>query len=902
MFDFSEIESAAASRHVTWKEFLAEGEVYALTIPERAEHIEDLLDKWEFTNANVFFGILKETIRLDEWAKQGKIQRNENVTEGRVACHFGHRGIMEEFLNKAPKSKKWLLIFEDDLIETPTDEMQHQLLRFWAEVPEDFDLLHLGFLWEDRHGREQVSALVYRTSMAVGRHAYMVTRKGAETLLKATYPQKEAGDEMYKKAIHDHNMAAYQPPEPLFRQDREKFMSKILMYKRPARDFRPDQEALKKWQADAQAAKTRYKDMSEERKQQLTNVDPKMLEALAAKYEDKKHNPKIDVKEPLLLVGSINDWGPEEARKAHHFSILRETNVSELLGEWRIADGKSLFIMKSDDGGLRAKVEIMPGTDVEGPLEEEADGWRLAELSFADGNGLGSVRLRWDKARDRGVMRFKFATDAEWGEESSMEMVRQDDEGLEVEHCLTLHLPSNNAKPTEFQVISDRLLWDWRLYPATGAKSLTLRLGERESVPCAISVDKDDMSYHGRNFTIHERRGGTFTIRVLLKRRGRFVWYTKGEERLPPRQPAVGEPRPQQLPFTPSAWGQIPVAGLGQTPETMMEATRDPREYVIDMVLPVRIVGDFINWDTKAQGCEFFPDPFRSEDEWRLYRLQVRLTDGRLDFQIASTRFGLNWRCYPELAKNGLCVLEKYNSGQAAHSKIGGAQDGDGRCFSIREAKGTLVAIFVWLKADPMPLHMGIGDRCTAAEVAYERVPGSPGRCISFGMNPQANYRISQIHPVRLVGECVKWNTRAPGLEFKLHNESSSDEWQEHRLCCRLQGDHLDFQIVSSSLGFEWRCYPKAVERGLSKLPPGKKNNVETAIGGKKDGHGRNFRVEEPAFTVVTISVWLRAALEPDSGFSERCGQVMVTYAVEDTGLTVGIGPSHVQFPLKKRR
>lgn len=404
MFDFAEIESAAAARHVTWKEFIAQGEVYALTLPERAEHIEDLLDKWEFTNAHIFGGILKETISLDEWAKRGRIERNDMVTEGRVACHFGHRGIMEDFLARAPKSKKWLLIFEDDLIETSKDVMQHDLLNFWAEVPKDFDILHLGFLWEDRHGREQVSSLVYRTNMAVGRHAYVVTRRGAETLLKATYPQVMAGDEMYKKAIHDHNMAAYQPQEPIFRQDRDKFMSKILMYKRPARDFRPEKEALEKWQADAQAAKTRYKDMTKERKEQLSNVDPKMLEALAWKYEDKKANPKINVREPLLLVGNVNDWSPEEARRKHFFEICSERNVSELLGEWRIADQKILRIQSTDTGGMCAKAELWPGTWLEGTFQEEVDGWRHTDLNFPDGNGFGNLQVRWDQADRKSVV------------------------------------------------------------------------------------------------------------------------------------------------------------------------------------------------------------------------------------------------------------------------------------------------------------------------------------------------------------------------------------------------------------------------------------------------------------------------------------------------------------------
>jgi len=649
--------------------------------------------------------------------------------------------------------------------------------------------------------------------------------------------------------------------------------------------------------------------MTEERKQQLTNVDPKMLEALAWKYEDKKANPKVDVREPLLLVGSMNDWSPEDAKKSHAFVIAYERNRSELLGGWHISEDKILCIVSGDGGTLSAKIELWPGVEVGGDLVEERDGWRSVDLNFSDGNALGNIRLRWDQVHERAVSRFKFAAETEWGPENLMERAWEDEEAREVEHRVMLHVQPG-SRLAEFQVISDRSLWDWRVYPAKEAKSLVLKIGEKESVPAAISVDKDDMSYHGRNFAISERKGGTFTIRVLLKRRGRFVWYSKGEDMPPPQQAwqmPGGDPR--SIPQPP--WGAASLSPLGAgvqeawgAPEQLPEVQvlKHPKECVIDMIVPVRLVGDFISWDTKAPGCELFADPFHAEDDWQPYRLQVRLTDGRLDFQIASSRYGLQWRCHPERAKNGVCVLENYGSGEASPGKIGGERDGEGRCFSIREQRGTLVAIFVWLRAEPMPLHMGIGNFCTEVKVAYERVPGSPGKCISFGMNPQANYRISQIEPVRLVGEFVKWNTRAPGLQFKPRTTKDSDEWQEYCLCCRLQGDRLDFQIVSSNLGFDWRCYPKACQRGICTIPRGAKNNIEVAIGGKKDGHGMHFRVEEPVFTVVTLRVRLRPAPQTDVGLGPRCGEVMVTYSVEDTGLTVGIGPSHVQFPLKKRR
>jgi len=234
---------------------------------------------------------------------------------------------------------------------------------------------------------------------------------------------------------------------------------------------------------------------------------------------------------------------------------------------------------------------------------------------------------------------------------------------------------------------------------------------------------------------------------------------------------------------------------------------------------------------------------------------------------------------------------------------VGGEKDGGRRSnFSVREARHCVVALSVRLCVEAQPLWLGGSLRCSAVRVSYEVLEAAEGPAISMGLKARENLRIGKIQPIRLVGECVKWNTRSPGLEFAPQPFEPSDDWREHRLCCRMQGDTIDFQVVSSSLGFRWRCYPKTVQRGVHVLPRGATNDVEVEVGGESDGHGRNFRVQEPAFTIVTLSAWLRMAEEPAASPRDRCVQVMVAYAVGDTGLTVGIGPSHVQYPLKRRR
>jgi len=73
-------------------------------------------------------------------------------------------------------------------------------------------------------------------------------------------------------------------------------------------------------------------------------------------------------------------------------------------------------------------------------------------------------------------------------------------------------------------------------------------------------------------------------------------------------------------------------------------------------------------------------------------------------------------------------------------------------------------------------------------------------------------------------------------------------------------------------------------------------------VGGDNDGHGCNFSVQEAPFAIVTIAVWLKPGKGTGALPGEAVSEVMVTYTLEDTGLTVGIGPTHVQYPARRPR
>jgi len=165
----------------------------------------------------------------------------EYFPEGKVACHLGHLNILERFL--AQREKLFALIFEDDL-EAGPESLREDLSHFLSQVPQDFDLLHLGFVRESRAARQPVNTTgsVFRSVEALGRHAYVVTRKVAELLVKHTLPMYNHGDKMFQAVYHQFRLKAYQPEEPLFFQDRINFESELTERWKPSRAFQPTAE------------------------------------------------------------------------------------------------------------------------------------------------------------------------------------------------------------------------------------------------------------------------------------------------------------------------------------------------------------------------------------------------------------------------------------------------------------------------------------------------------------------------------------------------------------------------------------------------------------------------------------------------------------------------------------
>ncbi|CAK9001303.1 unnamed protein product [Durusdinium trenchii] len=232
------------------KDILSSTQIYVLCIPSRKQHATELMAKWGFPDAQLVDGPVKNEIDMQELITAGVVLRDyldvlwqdvEYFPEGKVACHLGHLDILKKFLMQDTKS--FALVFEDDLEPGP-ESLQQDLQQFLTSVPEDFDLLHLGFVRESRDAREPVKSdgSVFRSVEALGRHAYLVTRRVAELLVQHTLPMYNHGDKMFQEVYQRFQLRAYQPPEPLFFQDRIHFESELTERWKPSRAFQPTPE------------------------------------------------------------------------------------------------------------------------------------------------------------------------------------------------------------------------------------------------------------------------------------------------------------------------------------------------------------------------------------------------------------------------------------------------------------------------------------------------------------------------------------------------------------------------------------------------------------------------------------------------------------------------------------
>ena len=203
--------------------------IYAICIPNRKEHIKNLMKEVDL-NIEIVDAILKNNIDLDDLVMTNKItdECKKNKSKGKIACHLSHLKAIEKFLED--ENAKTCLIFEDDL-KIPFDavETKERISDVINDLPEYWDIIYFGRCWDKMcKKQEQIGKYLYSNVKPLCRHAYALSRSGAEKILSSTLPMdKLNGDQEYLRLIIENRLSALAVHPQLFNQNREHFGSNL---------------------------------------------------------------------------------------------------------------------------------------------------------------------------------------------------------------------------------------------------------------------------------------------------------------------------------------------------------------------------------------------------------------------------------------------------------------------------------------------------------------------------------------------------------------------------------------------------------------------------------------------------------------------------------------------------
>lgn len=200
--------------------------VYMITLPQRRDRVKKFL-KTHAIDAIIVDAITAEMVDI-VWL-HNIADYATTVSLPRVLCHASHIATLERFLQSPHQT---CLIFEDDVVTTPErlHRFNHDFRSMMSSLPSSFDIFYLGYCWDYCNKRISIanSPLLVKPFIPKCRHAYVVSRMGAEKIIRHCTPLHSLpGDIIIGLAVKNNILNGYAARHPLFTQDRKQLGSSL---------------------------------------------------------------------------------------------------------------------------------------------------------------------------------------------------------------------------------------------------------------------------------------------------------------------------------------------------------------------------------------------------------------------------------------------------------------------------------------------------------------------------------------------------------------------------------------------------------------------------------------------------------------------------------------------------
>ena len=198
---------------------------YVITLPNRKNYIERIMPGFGL-NPAIFPATLKKSLRRDSLVKSNFLNPESKLNMGQIACHYSHIRVLKTFLKT---SEPMALIFEDDIepAKKNKDYYNLQIKNILAHVPHNFDLIYLGRCYDRCQNDQNISPGLVRCFWPLCRHSYIVSRRGALSIINLTLPLKIQGDNTIANLIKRKRLIAYAAKPALFHQNRKQLGSNL---------------------------------------------------------------------------------------------------------------------------------------------------------------------------------------------------------------------------------------------------------------------------------------------------------------------------------------------------------------------------------------------------------------------------------------------------------------------------------------------------------------------------------------------------------------------------------------------------------------------------------------------------------------------------------------------------
>ena len=196
-------------------------EIYVITLPQRREYIQNIMNTIRL-KCHYFPAIPKASLDKNKLVTSGFLSPHNKLNDGQIACHLSHISVLKKFL--ASNSRN-CLIFEDDLKMPEVNNLN--LSQMFSSIPSDYDIIYLGKCWDSCRKTIPLNGLVVKCYAPQCRHAYGVSRKGAEKIIKLSQPLEKAGDLTISTYVSKGQIIAYAPKKSIFFQNREQLGSNL---------------------------------------------------------------------------------------------------------------------------------------------------------------------------------------------------------------------------------------------------------------------------------------------------------------------------------------------------------------------------------------------------------------------------------------------------------------------------------------------------------------------------------------------------------------------------------------------------------------------------------------------------------------------------------------------------